>query len=226
MRREIDSLDCNFCVHAFSLYDSMPPCAYSFHSLLRCIVRENNSEIRVHAAMLPNFCSLASRLVGKLIIIISHVPKSVSKTLFFRFPESRNFHFCLTDSVSWEHIFRLPRQICEKYLRNNVIGMFDLLSVHSQQHGRHTTTSQELTQTRHRYVNVFPPSIVAFQRRRHASNRRARQEHTKIKKVSDTIRIRTFFRRFRGPSCERPSAHVSTLQISKKLLSDQRRVLE
>jgi hypothetical protein len=96
----------------------MPPCAYSFHSLLRCIVRENNSEIRVHAAMLPNFCSLASRLVGKLIIIISHVPKSVSKTLFFRFPESRNFHFCLTDSVSWEHIFRLPRQICEKYLRN------------------------------------------------------------------------------------------------------------
>ena len=29
-----------------------------------------------------------------------------------------SFHFCLTDSVSWEHIFRLPRQICEKYLRN------------------------------------------------------------------------------------------------------------
>ena len=52
-------------------------------------------------------------------------------------------------------------------------------------------------------------------------------EHTKIKNVSDTIRVPAlFFRRFRGPSCERPSAHVSTLQISKKLLSDQRRVLE
>jgi len=60
-------------------------------------------------------------------------------------------------------------------------SMFDLLSVHSQQHGRHTTTSQELTQTRHRYVHVSPPSIVAFQRRRHASNRRARQSTQRSK---------------------------------------------
>ena len=181
MRRETDSLDCNFCVHAFSLYDSMPPCAYSFHSLLRCIVRENNSEIRVHAAMLPNFCSLASRLVGKLIIIISHVPKSVSKTLFFRFPESRNFHFCLTDSLHGNIFSDFHVRFAKSIFRNNVIGMFDLLSVHSQQHGRHTTTSQELTQARHRYVNGSPPSIVAFQRRRHASNRRARQSTQRSK---------------------------------------------
>ena len=104
-------------------------------------------------------------------------------------------------------------------------SMFDLLSVHSQQHGRHTTTSQELTQTRHRYVHVSPPSIVAFQRRRHASNRRARQS-TQRSKTFPTRSVSYFSPPFSRSFCESPSALVSTLQTSKKQLREQRRLSE
>ena len=137
-----------------------------------------------------------------------------------------SFHFCLTDSVSWEHIFRLPRQICEKYLRNITLlecSIFSASTLSSTDVTRRPAKSLLKPDTG-TLTALLPLSLFFSAEGTQATAARARAH-------KDQKRFRHdphphFFPPFSRSFCESPSAPVSTLQTLTKLLRDQRRSSE